>query len=139
MAHDHAPNNDADVPMDDPEPGSTWFFSIVGTVVFIAFVLVTCVVYFNAQQRVTATEVTNVPVKELEDLRLAQKSKLADYGWYEVEAGDGSTTKKLRIQIDQAMRLVAAELSGGTAAPAPRVSSDASSNAPRNGGGGASQ
>jgi len=32
--------------LDDPEPGSTWFISLVSTVIFIAFVLAIISFYF---------------------------------------------------------------------------------------------
>ncbi len=103
--------------IDDPEGGSTWFFSLAGVVIFVATVLVISSMYFSSAHNAELTRVIDVPVTELVNARQAQKAKLAEYGNYTIQLpGEGTkpgpTITKLRIPIDTAMQVVGAELSG---------------------------
>ena len=125
-AHEmHPEDPNAIPPLDDPEPGSTWFFSIVSIIVFIAFVLGTCVLFFKTEQTYVDANVVNVPVVELERLRLEQRAKLAEYGNYTEEFPGAENEKpvtvtRLRIPINRAMEVVAAELSGASVSGEPK-------------------
>lgn len=118
-SHTHSDANDA-IQIDDPEAGSTWFFSLAGTIIFVAIVLALCVLYFTVNAKHESAVAVNVPVAELETARSAQKAKLATPGeWVEEtpgeKAGEVVQTKRQRITIEDAMRLVGAELSGTAA------------------------
>lgn len=107
--------NDAQI--DDPEPGSTWFVSIVGSIIFVVIVFAVSVLYFHQDERKIAEVDINVPVAEYERGKLAQKEKLAQNGTWIEEAlgekeGEIKKTERRRIPIDDAMSLVGAELSG---------------------------
>jgi hypothetical protein len=109
------------IQIDDPEAGSTWFISLAGSIIFVAIVLALCVLYFQVTSNYEATVAVNVPIAEVENAKTAQKAKLATPGeWIEespgAKQGEVVQTKRSRITIDDAMKLVGAELSG--AAPA---------------------
>ena len=113
---DHHHSSDA-VQIDDPEAGSTWFVSIAGTIIFLALVYAICVLYFHTAEIKTAEVVVNVPSAEFEQGRLAQRAKLAQTGpWVEKVPGEKKGEIKeithLAIPIEDAMKLVGAELSG---------------------------
>jgi hypothetical protein len=120
MAHSHdtAPNVPVAGQMDDPEPGSTWVVSIGGVIVFVALVLFLCVLYFNVEGRVEAQVAVDVPIAEVVAARTAQKGLLAQYERYEQTLPDGKVVPRLRIPVDRAMELVAAQLATPPATPA---------------------
>jgi hypothetical protein len=95
--------------MDDPEAGSTWFFSLVSIVLMAVTVLALVAMYFGFAQAEVETKVVDRPVRELEKLKLSQLETLTSYGTYEVETADGDTVKRIRIPISQAMELVLAD------------------------------
>jgi hypothetical protein len=105
------------IQLDDPEPGSTWFISIASTIIFLVIVFALCAMYFQVNKTQETERVINVPVAEYESVRLAQKAKLADSAkWIEEipgeKAGEVTTIERQRIPIEDAMKLVGAELSG---------------------------
>lgn len=119
-SHSHSSAAEA-IQLDDPEAGSTWFISLASTIIFIALVLVLCVLYFQVSKNYKNEVAVNVPVEALERARTAQKSKLLSPGpWVEETPGDkaGEIVRidRQRIAIDEAMRIVGTELSGSTAA-----------------------
>ncbi len=118
-SHSHSSADDA-IQLDDPEAGSTWFFSLAGTIIFVAIVLVLCVLYFQVSKSYQNQVAVNVPVAALEEARTSQKAKLVSPGpWVEEtpgeKAGEVIRVERQRIAIDEAMRIVGTELSGATA------------------------
>ena len=110
----------ANIQIDDPEPGSTWFVSIAGTIIFLVIVFAVAVLYFQANTKQETEQVVNKPSIEYENGRLAQQAKLADSGkWIEEtpgeKVGEVKKTERLRIPIEDAMKLVGTELSGSAA------------------------
>jgi hypothetical protein len=119
-SHSHSSADDA-IQIDDPESGSTWFVSLAGSIIFVALVLVLCVLYFQVSKSYQNQVAVNVPVEALERARSEQKAKLVTPGpWVEEVPGDkaGEVIRidRQRIVIDEAMRIVGTELSGSTAA-----------------------
>lgn len=112
----HEENHSILEPMDDPEPGSTWFISIAGTVVFIALVLALSVLYFSFDEDVVKEEQIDAPIRALTDLRQSQKELLAQYARYQEPQPDGAPIERIRIPIARAMEIVSAELVAGGAA-----------------------
>lgn len=112
-SHSHA--NDG-IQIDDPEPGSTWFFSLAGSIVFVVIVLALCVLYFQVNATHESEVMVNVPVTAVETAKTAQKAKLASPGPWVEESYDSKgqlvRTDRQRIGIEDAMKIVAAELSG---------------------------
>ncbi len=114
----HSPANDG-IQIDDPEPGSTWFFSLAGSIVFVVIVLALCVLYFQVNATHESEVMVNVPVTAVETAKTAQKAKLASPGPWVEESYDSKgqlvRTDRQRIGIEDAMKIVAAELSGAQA------------------------
>jgi hypothetical protein len=105
--------------IDDPEPGSTWFVSVAGTVIFIVIVYAVAALYFQAEAKEQGVKVINVATAEYASGKVEQLKRLADSGpWTEKTPGDKvgefKETERLRIPIEDAMRLVGPELSGPT-------------------------
>jgi len=105
--------------LDDPEPGSTWFISLVSTVIFIAFVLAIISFYFRADGIIVGERVIDANVKPLTEMKAQQHQLLSDYRAYQETLPDGKTVDRIRIPIDRAMELVAADL-----ASKPRVNAE---------------
>lgn len=95
--------------MDDPEPGSTWFFSLVSVVLMAVTVLGLVAIYFGFADIEVEEKVLDRKVRSLEKLRLAQETTLQETGTYDIETADGETVTRIRIPIDDAMGLVLAE------------------------------
>ncbi len=121
MSHDTGQNQSSNPDlMDDPEPGATWFVSIAGTVVFIALVFVLSVMFFKADQS-TVTEVqVDAPFEPLVASRQKQQELLSQFVRYDEKTPDGKSVERIRITIDRAMDLMAADL-----ASKPRAAADA--------------
>jgi hypothetical protein len=92
--------------LDDPEPGSTWFFSLASIVVFVVIVVATSAFYFRVDQHELTAKEIDQPSLDLERLRAAQREELAVYSRYSWVMPDGKTATFLRIPIDRAMELV---------------------------------
>lgn len=95
--------------MDDPEAGSTWFFSLVSVVLMAVTVLGLVAIYFGFADVEVEEKVLDRKVRSLEKLRLAQETTLQETGTYEIETIDGETVTRIRIPIEDAMSLVLAE------------------------------
>ena len=118
--------NTAAIPtqLDDPEPGSTWFFSLAGIVILVALVVAASAMYFHVDARETETKVIDPAYATLERLRSGWREQLGSWQRYEWTAADGTKVKKVRMPIDRAMELVAKEglptsapATGGAAKP----------------------
>jgi hypothetical protein len=91
--------------LDDPEMGATWFYSIVGIIVFVVFVLAVCVLFFGVQKGFTEERVVDeLPVLST-GLRTEQTQLLGQYGTYEEDV-DEKKVERIRIPIDRAMELM---------------------------------
>ena len=95
--------------MDDPEAGSTWFFSLVSVVLMAVTVLGLVAIYFGFADVEVEEKVLDRKVRSLEKLRLSQETTLQETGTYEIETIDGETVTRIRIPIEDAMSLVLAE------------------------------
>ena len=95
--------------MDDPEAGSTWFFSLVSVVLMAVTVLGLVAIYFGFADVEVEEKVLDRKVRSLEKLRLSQETTLQETGTYEIETIDGETVTRIRIPIEDAMGLVLAE------------------------------
>ena len=104
--------------LDDPEAGSTWFLSLVGTVLLVVTVLALVVMYFDFEESEIDRKIVDRPTISLEEMKLGQQEVLTEYGTYEIEDAEGNKVKRIRIPVKQAMELVMAD---------ERASSDAGS------------
>ena len=95
--------------MDDPEAGSTWFFSLVSVVLMAVTIFGLVAIYFGFADVEVEEKVLDRKVRSLEKLRLAQETTLQETGTYEIETVDGETATRIRIPIEDAMSLVLAE------------------------------
>ena len=95
--------------MDDPEAGTTWFFSLVSVVLMAVTVLGLVAVYFGFADVEVEEKVLDRKVRSLEKLRLSQETTLQETGTYDIETADGETVTRIRIPIEDAMGLVLAE------------------------------
>ena len=110
MSHSH--NHDeqpAATLIDDPEPGSTWFVSLAGSIVFIALVLGIIVFYFRVDDQLIKEVVVDARVAALDTMKAEQNQLLSDYLVYPEKQTDGKSLDRLRIPINRAMELVAAD------------------------------
>lgn len=108
--------------LDDPEPGSTWFFSLAGIVILVALVVAASVMYFHAETRETDAKVIDPAYAKLEAARATWREQLGSYQRYPWTEADGKVNQKIRIPVERAMEMVAKEglpISGAPAAPAP--------------------
>ena len=105
--------------LDDPEPGSTWFFSLAGIVILVALVVAASVMYFHVENREVEEKVVDPAYAKLEATRGKWREQLGSYQRYAWTQPDGTSVRKVRIPVDRAMELVAKEgLPASAAAPA---------------------
>jgi len=104
--------------LDDPEPGSTWFFSLAGIVILVALVVAASVMYFHVENREVDEKVVDPAYAKLETTRAGWREQLGSYQRYAWTQPDGKIVQKVRIPVDRAMELVAQE---GLPAPASTV------------------
>ena len=112
---------------DDPEPGSTWFISIAGAVVFTALVLALSVLYYGVKKDQTDIVVIREVPRDLQHLKETQLTELNEYGFYDVTTPDDQVVERLRIPIKRAMELVLQDggfRTTGAPAPAPAAGND---------------
>lgn len=103
------PINPHAIAHDDPEPGSTWFVSLAGAVVFTALVLALSVLYYGVQgDRVDAVVVREAPA-EFTSLRHAQLAQTVEYGRYTLKDAQNRDVAHIRIPVSEAMKLIVAE------------------------------
>ena len=91
--------------LDDPEMGSTWFYSFVGIIFFVAFCLAVSVLYFGVQRNFEEERVVDVRPALSTGLRQQQKELLAQYGTYTEEVDD-KKVDRVRIPIERAIDIV---------------------------------
>jgi hypothetical protein len=104
--------------LDDPEPGSTWFFSLAGIVILVALVVAASVMYFHVENREVDEKVVDPAYAKLESTRARWREELGSYQRYAWTQPDGKSVQKVRIPVDRAMELVAQEgLPASAAAP----------------------
>jgi len=103
--------------LDDPEPGSTWFFSLAGIVILVALVVAGSVMYFHAETRETDVKVIDPAYAKLETVRATWREQLGSYQRYPWTGADGKVSQKIRIPIDRAMEIVEKEGFGAPSAP----------------------
>ncbi len=92
--------------IDDPEMGSTWFYSLAGIIFFVVFVLAVCVMFFGVQRDFTEVRVIDELPAFSTNLRHEQQGLLGQYGRYE-EVVDDKPVERVRIPISHAMELMA--------------------------------
>jgi len=92
--------------LDDPEPGSTWFWSLASIVVFVVIIVAASAFYFKIDSFEVDAKVIDQPTLSLEQLRAGQREELAVYSTYTWTLPDGKTATFTRIPIDRAMELV---------------------------------
>jgi len=92
--------------IDDPEMGSTWFYSFVGIIFFVAFCLAVSVMYFGVQRNFEEERVIDERPVLSTGLRSQQKELLASYGTYTEEV-DEKKVDRIRIPIERAMEIMA--------------------------------
>ena len=95
--------------LDDPEPGSTWFFSLAGIVILVAVVVAASVMYFHVENREVDEKVIDPAYAKLETSRARWREQLGSYQRYAWTQPDGKSVEKVRIPVDRAMELVAQE------------------------------
>jgi hypothetical protein len=106
--------------LDDPEPGSTWFFSLAGIVILVSLVVAASVMYFHAETRETEVKVVDPAYARLESVRASWREQLGSYQRYPWTEPDGKVAQKVRIPVERAMEIVVQEglAAGSAAAPA---------------------
>ncbi len=87
--------------------GVTWFYSAVGIIFFVAFVLTVCVLFFGVQRDMIQDIVIDEKPAFSTALRVEQTKLLGAYGTYTVEVDD-KPAQRIRIPIDRAMELLTA-------------------------------
>jgi len=92
--------------IDDPEMGSTWFYSFVGIIFFVAFCLAVSVLYFGVERNFEEERIIDERPALSTGLRSQQKELLASYGTYTEEV-DEKKVERVRIPIERAMEIVA--------------------------------
>ncbi|MAD19883.1 MAG: hypothetical protein CMJ52_06635 [Planctomycetaceae bacterium] len=95
--------------MDDPEPGATWFLSLVSLVLMVVVVLASVAMYFGFAEGEIDRKIVDRPTVELQKLRLSQEEQLTEYQRYEVEDAEGNMVERIRIPVSRAMELVVAD------------------------------
>jgi len=113
--------------LDDPEPGSTWFFSLAGIVILVALVVAASVMYFHAETRETDAKVIDPAYANLEAVRATWREQLGSYQRYPWTEADGKVSQKVRIPVDRAMEIVVEEGLPAGSAPAPAAAQGAAS------------
>ena len=91
--------------LDDPEPGSTWFWSLATIVAFVVVVVAASAFYFKIDSFEEDAKVIDQPTLSLEQLRATQREELAVYSKYTWTMPDGTTATFTRIPIDRAMEM----------------------------------
>ena len=91
--------------LDDPEPGSTWFWSLATIVTFVVVVVAASAFYFKIDSFEEDAKVIDQPTLSLEQLRATQREELAVYSKYNWTMPDGTTATFTRIPIDRAMEM----------------------------------
>jgi hypothetical protein len=94
--------------IDDPEMGSTWFYSIVGMIIFIVFCLAVSVLFFSVKGDFIEERVIEETPTLSAPLRLEQQGLLGQYGTY-AETVDDAPVERIRIPIERAIELKAAQ------------------------------
>ena len=97
------------LPEDDPEPGVTWFISLVSVVLMVITVLASVAMYFAFVEGEVDRKIVDQPAVELQELRLAQQEQLTEYQNYEIEDAEGNKLSRIRIPVSRAMELVVAD------------------------------
>ncbi len=92
--------------LDDPEPGSTWFWSLASIVVFVVIIVAASAFYFKVDSFEIDAKVIDQPTLSLEQLRATQREELSTYSTYSWTMPDGKTATFTRIPIDRAMEMV---------------------------------
>jgi hypothetical protein len=100
---------DPRVQMDDPEPGVTWFLSLVSLVLMVVVVLASVAMYFGFADGEIDRKIVDRPTVELQKLRLSQQEQLTEYQRYETEDAEGNKVDRIRIPVSRAMELVVAD------------------------------
>ena len=92
--------------LDDPEPGTTWFWSLASIVVFVVIIVAASAFYFKIDSFEVDAKIIDQPTLSLEQLRAGQREELAVYSNYAWTLPDGKTSTFMRIPIDRAMEMV---------------------------------
>ena len=95
--------------MDDPEPGVTWFLSLVSLVLMVVVVLASVAMYFGFVDGEIDRKIVDRPTVEVQKLRLSQQEQLTEYQRYEIEDAEGNKVDRIRIPVTRAMELVVAD------------------------------
>ena len=106
---DQPENSDYAGQMDDPEPGVTWFLSLVSLVLMVVVVLASVAMYFGFADGEIDRKIVDRPAVELQKLRLSQQEQLTEYQRYEIEDAEGKQVERIRIPVSRAMELVVAD------------------------------
>ena len=93
---------------DDPEMGSTWFYSIVGIIIFVVFCLAVSVLFFGVEQGFVEDRVIDEKPALSTSLRSEQQGLLGQYGTYAEEVDD-KKVERVRIPIDRAIELMSSQ------------------------------
>jgi len=91
--------------LDDPEPGSTWFWSLATIVAFVVIIVAASAFYFKIDSFEEDAKVIDQPTLSLEQLRATQREELAVYSKYTWTMPDGTNATFTRIPIDRAMEM----------------------------------
>ena len=94
--------------LDDPEMGSTWFYSFVGIIFFVVFCLAVSVLYFGVERNFEEERVIDERPVLSTELRSQQKELLAQYGTYAEEV-DEKKVDRVRIPIERAKEIMSAQ------------------------------
>ncbi len=107
MSHEEHPNPNLH---DDPNPTPLLMGGALGTLITAATVIVLTGLYYSEERDFKRTMVWDKPEAPVIQLYEEQKRDMASYRWVKDTAGKAA----LQIPIDQAMKITARELAGGT-------------------------
>ena len=115
-----------------PEPASTWEAALVKgvvnlvTILLIMFLTYHFTIFFATRAPVvtSSTDVEKTLAKKAKDLRAQEKKVISSYGWV------NPATKSVRIPVERAMELIAAESAQPVVTAAPAGPSIAATIAP---------
>ena len=96
-------------PFDDPEPGQTWFVSLLSIIILSVLVLAICVLYFGVQWRFIDETEVNLQAKETMKLRQEQQEMLSVYEKYQETDESDQVHTRIRIPINRSMEILVAE------------------------------
>lgn len=103
---------------DDLDTSMIGFVGVVGCILTFVIIITASAVYHQFEQKEEDYKITNLPRAQAENILAEQRGRLANYSWVDKEK------QIVSIPIEQAMKLVLADLSGKKVASAAPTGSE---------------